>query len=174
MGDICETDPYACLQTLIAIIQKQKQSIYAPAVPDNSLTTAPDHILSAFHLPSFLSESAPVYLVALRCRVMWLMGEGAGQGSRILLLEKDDLLWSFVPDWSRGALLIRPRLLMTAAAFTCSFLLLPALGSAAAVLPGPSLGFAVVIGSSGVEMGRAAPSFLRASSSECWRRSKDD
>ena len=179
LGDSRETDPLACLQPLIAITPQWKQSIHPPTTPNLSLSLSlppslslqlPDHLTFLLMFPPslfFQFASLSIYVAKKkRCHISW--GSMWSVGVVVLtnvLLEKDDLLWLRVADWSCGALFIHLRPpAAAAAAFTsgCSPLPSPCspsgLASAAAPLPGPGPWVVAAMGSAGVEKEAAASS----------------
>lgn len=148
LGDSSETDPLGCLQPLIAITPKWKQSIQPPTTPCTpplSLSQS-SFLRSSFFFSCFRphsSQSAHFYrsgkkMCLIGGGVMRFMGQGQS-GAAVMLLKKDDLLWLRVLDWSFGVLFIYLCPTAAAATLTFSFLFpLPsALASGAARAPGP-------------------------------------
>lgn len=121
---------------------------------------------SSFSQPPspYISQKGAIY--RRRWGYVLYGGQGRECSSSNVLLEKDDLLWLRVPDWSYGVTFIHlhpPA--AAAAAFTSNFLLVPS--PLFPFCPGlscnPAAGswplVAAVIGSIGVEKEAAAPSF---------------
>ena len=132
-----------------------------------SAASSPPHFTSRVSSLTLFSACLSLNIDGEKKKVPYRLGVGVLTN---VLLEKDDLPWLRVPDWSCGVPFIHLRppaaaSAAAAAAFTsgCSPLPSPyspsALASAAASLPGPGPSVVAAIGSAGVEKETAASSF---------------
>ncbi len=155
---------FNCNYTTVKTINTS--SYYPPLSLSLSLASSPAGFPSHVSFPTLLS----VYICGIKVPYrLWgdVVYGGRGEVVKLTnrLLEKDDLLWLRVPDWSCGVLFIHLRPPAAAAAFTSSCLPVPSLplplcpGLSCCLVAGSWPSVAAVIGSTGVEKEAAAPSF---------------